>query len=158
MKTQKTILIMQLLLIQLSLNAQKKIIDNTDIKSGVSANKATICVYKNVQSAKMTGRQLISNKNSHAANAPDLEEINLSEKLVVYPIPVSDQMTVAGINKDEYDLMTIFDMPGNQLLRQAITGTTAKIDTNILPEGVCLLVLRSSVTFKEKTVKFIVRR
>jgi hypothetical protein len=95
-----------------------------------------------------------------AARTTEVEKeiIQLTNKLVVFPNPVSEQITVAGLNKDEYDRISVYNMQGAQLLQQTISGTTARIDTNTLPEGVYLLVLHSSVTLKEKNVKFVVRR
>jgi hypothetical protein len=89
---------------------------------------------------------------------PASEIIPLTNKLVLYPHPVTEQMTVAGLNKDEYDRLMIYNMQGALLLQQTITGTIARIDANALPDGVYLLVLHSSVTLKEKNVKFLVRR
>ena len=86
------------------------------------------------------------------------EVIQLTNKLVVYPNPVTEQLTVGGLNKDEFDRISVYDMQGAQLLHQTISGTTTRIDTNTLPEGVYVLVLHSSVTLKERNVKFIVRR
>ncbi len=86
------------------------------------------------------------------------EVIQLTNQLVVYPNPVPEQLTVTGIKKDEYDRVTVYNMQGAQLLQQTINGTSARIDATNLPEGVYLLVLRSSLTLKEKNLKFIVRR
>jgi len=49
-------------------------------------------------------------------------------------------------------------MQGAPLLKQTINGETARIDVSSLTEGVYLLVLHSSVTLKEKNLKFIVRK
>jgi hypothetical protein len=90
--------------------------------------------------------------------AAEKEVLQLTNKLAVYPNPVTEQMTVTGLNKDEYDMLSVYNMQGAQLLKQAINNETARIDVSLLPEGVYLLVMRSSVTLKEKTIKFIVRR
>jgi hypothetical protein len=86
------------------------------------------------------------------------EVIQLTNRLVVYPNPVTEQMTVTGLNKDEYNSLSVYNMQGAQLMKQTINGETARVDVNALPEGVYLLVLHSSVTLKEKNLKFIVRR
>ena len=91
-------------------------------------------------------------------NQDSKEVIQLTNKLVVYPNPITEQMTVVGLNKDEYDKLLVYNMQGAQLLKQTITGETARIDISSLTEGVYLLVLRSSVTLKEKNLKFIVRK
>ena len=86
------------------------------------------------------------------------EVIRVTNKLVVFPNPITEQITVTGLNKDEYDRITVYNMQGTQLLKQTINGTTVRVDANSLPEGVYLLVLHSSVTLKEKNMKFIVKR
>jgi hypothetical protein len=90
--------------------------------------------------------------------ATEKTEIQLTGKLVVYPNPVMDQLTVTGLNKDEYDLLAVYNMQGAQLLKQTVNGESARVDVNSLPEGMYLLVLNSSVTLREKNVKFMVRR
>jgi hypothetical protein len=90
--------------------------------------------------------------------ANDNEVIQITNKLVVYPNPVTDLISVAGLNKDEYDRISVYNMQGGQLLEQAVNNPTVRIDATGLPEGVYLLVLRSSVTLKEKNVKIFVRR
>jgi Secretion system C-terminal sorting domain len=86
------------------------------------------------------------------------EEIQFTNKLVVYPNPVQENLTVSGLNKDEYDRISVYNMQGAQLQEQTVNGTTARIDVTTLPGGVYLLVLRSSVTFKEKSIKFVVKK
>lgn len=84
--------------------------------------------------------------------------IQLTSQLVVCPNPVPEELIVTGIKKDEYDRVTVYNMQGGQLLQQTINGTSARIDATTLPEGVYLMVLHSTVTLKEKNLKFIVRR
>jgi hypothetical protein len=91
-------------------------------------------------------------------NEAKKEVIELTNKLVVYPNPVTDQLTVAGLNIDEYDRISVYNMQGAQLMQQTISGSTARIDASTLPQGVYLLVLNSSVTLKEKNVKFVVKK
>lgn len=90
--------------------------------------------------------------------ATEKAAIQLTSKLMVYPNPVTDQITVTGLNKDEYDGLTIYNMQGAQLMKQSINSESARVDVNSLPEGVYLLVLHSSVTLREKNVKFIVKK
>jgi len=90
--------------------------------------------------------------------AVEKEVIQFTNKLLVYPNPVTEQMTVTGLNKDEYDRLSVYNMQGAQLLKQTINSETAKIDVNSLPEGVYLLVMHSSASLKEKSMKFIVRK
>ena len=86
------------------------------------------------------------------------EVIRLANKLVIFPNPVTEQVTVTGLHKDEYDRLSVYNMKGDQLLKQTINGETTRIDVSSLIEGVYLLVLHSSVTLKEKNLKFIVRK
>jgi hypothetical protein len=99
-------------------------------------------------------------ETSAVARNPGTEKevIQLTNQLVIYPNPGTDQLTVTGIIKDEYDRVTVYNMLGAQLLQQTINGTTTRIDATTLPEGVYLLVLHSTVSLKEKNLKFIVRR
>ena len=90
--------------------------------------------------------------------ATEKEVVQLTNKLVVYPNPVTEQLTVTDLNKDEYDRISVYNMQGAQLLKQTINNEMARIDVNSLPEGVYLLVMHSSVSLKEKNLKFIVRR
>ena len=86
------------------------------------------------------------------------EVLRLTNKLVVFPNPITEQLTVTGLNKGEYDKIVVYNMQGAPLLKQAINAGTARIDVSSLTEGVYLLVLHSSVTLKEKNLKFIVRK
>jgi hypothetical protein len=86
------------------------------------------------------------------------EGVQLNNKLVIYPNPVTEKMTVTGLDQNEYNRISVYNMQGEQLLQQIIIGTSARIDVNSLPEGMYLLVLQSSVTLKERSVKFIVKR
>ena len=86
------------------------------------------------------------------------EVIRLANKLVIFPNPVTEQVTVTGLHKDEYDRLSVYNMKGDQLLKQTINGETTRIDVSSLIEGVYLLVLHSSVTLKEKNLKFIIRK
>jgi hypothetical protein len=47
-------------------------------------------------------------------------------------------------------------MQGAMLQQKNIAASTMKMDISNLPEGVYLLVLRSSVSLKEKNFKFVV--
>jgi hypothetical protein len=86
------------------------------------------------------------------------DEVTVSKNLVVYPNPVQNQLTISGMDPGEYDLITVYSMQGVQMLKQSFAKSSARMDVSSLTEGVYLLVLRSSVTFKEKSVKFVVSR
>ena len=91
-------------------------------------------------------------------NATAKDQIIISEKLMVYPNPAQNQLTISGINPEEYTHLKIFNMQGVQLLQQSVLKGTMQLDVSSLAKGVYLLVLRSSVTLKEKSVKFVVSR
>jgi len=59
---------------------------------------------------------------------------------------------------DKYDKLVIYNMQGGVVIKQSITGNAARIDVSVLIERVYLLVLRSSSTMKEKSMKMVVSR
>lgn len=79
-------------------------------------------------------------------------------KLVVYPNPVQDELFVSNIDRGEFDQLGIYSMQGAQLQKQAVNNKNIRIDISSLSNGVYLLILRSSATMKEKSVKFVVSR
>ncbi len=91
-----------------------------------------------------------------AAEAKD--EVIAAKQLVIYPNPVQNQLTVSQVDPDDYDRVAIYDMRGAQVLQQLVKSNTIRLDISSLTDGMYLLVLRSSVTLKEKTVKFVVRK
>ena len=96
---------------------------------------------------------VFENKTTEAES----EKVVLSTSLVIYPNPVQGRLTVSGL-QDEYDKVTVFNMQGAIVLQQEIRGSLARMDVSALTDGVYVLVLRSSVTFKEKSLKFVIRK
>jgi hypothetical protein len=88
----------------------------------------------------------------------ETDPVILNSQLVLYPNPVQSQLTVSNINPDEYNRVLIYDMQGALLQQQTVSTSTSRIDINNLTDGVYLLVLRSSVSLKEKIIKFVVRK
>ncbi len=86
------------------------------------------------------------------------EEVIVSPRLVVYPNPVQTQLIVSNLDPSEYDKISVYNMQGALLLQQPIYETFTKIDVNNLIDGVYLLTLRSTVSLKEKTIKFVVKK
>lgn len=86
------------------------------------------------------------------------DPVKLNTQLVIYPNPVQSQLTVSNINPEEYNRVIIYNMQGAQLLEQTVNKSISRIDINNLTDGVYLLVLRSSVSLKEKAIKFVVRK
>ena len=79
-------------------------------------------------------------------------------KLQLYPNPVQDQLRVSGLNPDEFDKLFVYNMQGAVLYQQKISTPSAVLDLTNLSGGVYLLVLKSSVSLKEKTIKFLVSK
>ncbi|HRG82393.1 MAG TPA: T9SS type A sorting domain-containing protein, partial [Chitinophagaceae bacterium] len=79
-------------------------------------------------------------------------------KLQLFPNPVQDQLRVSGLNPDEYDKLFVYNMQGAVLFQQKITTASALLDLTSFSGGVYLLVLKSSVSLKEKTIKFLVSK
>jgi hypothetical protein len=79
-------------------------------------------------------------------------------KLTVYPNPVQGQLFISNINNKEYDNLAVYDIRGALLLQQSVNGKTSRLDVSILKNGVYMLVVRSSVLLKEKTIRFVVHR
>ena len=88
----------------------------------------------------------------------ETEKVELTSKLVIYPNPVQNQLTVSNPNPEEYDQVTVYNMQGAMLQQQAFGTTMTRMDISQLPDGVYLLSLRSSATLKEKSIKFVVRK
>lgn len=86
------------------------------------------------------------------------EKVELTTKLVVYPNPVQNQLNISKINPEEYDRLTVYNMQGALLQQQKICTTVARMDISNLLDGVYLLTLHSSFTYKEKSIKFVVRK
>lgn len=86
------------------------------------------------------------------------EETGADTKLSIYPNPVQEKLTVSNLQTGDYDLVSVYNMQGALLLRQSAKGNTISINMNNLSNGVYLLVLRSSATLKEKSLKFVVKK
>jgi hypothetical protein len=86
------------------------------------------------------------------------EEITPIAKLVIYPNPVQNELTISNVSKDDFDQVAIYNMQGALLAKQSVNSSTVRMDVTPLTNGVYLLVLRSSVSFKEKSIKFVVSK
>lgn len=86
------------------------------------------------------------------------EGIAISTRLVIYPNPVQNQLTVSNIDPEIYSQVAIYNMQGAMLQQQRVTGPMAKMDISSLPDGVYLLILRSAANTKEKSIKFVVKK
>lgn len=87
----------------------------------------------------------------------EIEKVEISNKLVIYPNPVQSQLTVSNINPDEYDRIAVYSLQGGMQQQQNVNSNLAKLDISSLPDGVYVLVLYSSTgKVKEKSIKFVV--
>ena len=85
------------------------------------------------------------------------KESTINSQIVVYPNPVQNQLNISNLNPEEYDRLAIYNMAGALLQQQKITGTTIRMDVTTLPEGVYLLVFKSSALKPDKSTRFIIR-
>jgi hypothetical protein len=67
-------------------------------------------------------------------------------------------LIVNKLKPDEFDKAAVYNMQGAVVLRQKITAATIRMDATGLEEGVYLLVLSSSHSFREKSLKVVVRK
>ncbi|NOT49758.1 MAG: T9SS type A sorting domain-containing protein [Chitinophagaceae bacterium] len=86
------------------------------------------------------------------------EETDAATKLSIYPNPVQEKLTISNLQAAGYDRIAVYNMQGALLLKQSANGNATNVDMTTLSNGVYLLVLRSSATLKEKSLKFVVKR
>lgn len=89
---------------------------------------------------------------------PGSEKLTAETKLLVYPNPVQDLLTVSNLKAEDFDRISVYNMQGAVVLLQTVKENATRLDLSTLPDGVYLLVLRSSLTFKEKSMKIVVRK
>jgi Secretion system C-terminal sorting domain len=88
----------------------------------------------------------------------ETDKVELTAQLIIYPNPVQNQLTVSNINSEEYNRVVVYNMQGAQLKQQTVSTSMARFDISDLPDGVYLLILRSTGSLKEKSIKFVVRK
>jgi hypothetical protein len=94
-----------------------------------------------------------------AVARPNVEEIAMSNKLVLFPNPVENLLSVSSsLSPELYGRISVYNMQGVELLQQSVNGTMARIDVSALPNGAYLVVFKSAITFKEERSKFIVKK
>lgn len=86
------------------------------------------------------------------------DETEVDTKLSIYPNPVQEKLTVSNLQSGNYDMVSVYNMQGALLLKQTAKGNAINIDMTKLSNGVYMLVLRSSATLKEKSLKFVVKK
>lgn len=98
-------------------------------------------------------------ENITSAMQPAAEEISTpAAKLQLYPNPVQNTLVLSNMNPDEFDKLYVYNMQGAVVLQQKVNSTTARLDMTNYSDGVYVLVFRSSVSLKEKTMKFVVSK
>ena len=89
---------------------------------------------------------------------PGSEKLTAETKLLVYPNPVQDLLTVSNLKTENFDRISVYNMQGAVVLQQTAKEDATRLDVSTLPDGVYLLVFRSTVSFKEKSMKIVVRK
>lgn len=102
--------------------------------------------------------ETVAETNMQTIPETDNEKLATSPILSVFPNPVQTRLTVSGLQQDEFDRISVYNMQGAVVLQQTANSNLARIDVSSLADGVYLLVLRSSVSLKEKSMKFVVRK
>lgn len=97
-------------------------------------------------------------KRTAAAAASVSSEVAYNRSEAVQCVYVENQLVVSKLKPDEFDKAAVYNMQGSVVLRQKITASTIRMDATALNEGVYLLILHSSMSLREKSIKFVVRR
>jgi hypothetical protein len=107
---------------------------------------------------QLTANAQQRSKQRTDARAAVSAEINDHPAEAVQCVYLENQLVVSKLKPDEFDKVAVYNMQGSVLLRQKITASTIRMDATALNEGVYLLILQSSMSLKEKSMKFVVRR
>lgn len=134
------------------LNSQEKLIavGNTNDMDTVTFSST----YYRAFAVLMDGSRCNESTAARQAVTKETEEPSVH----LYPNPVQSLLTVSHYSMDEFDKIAVHNMQGAIVLQQKINTPLIRLDVGHLTEGVYLLVLRSSVTFREKTYKFVVSK
>ncbi len=134
------------------LNSQEKLIaiGNTNDMDTITYSNT----YYRAFAVLMDGSRC--NENTAArqsvANESEVPSVHL------YPNPVQSQLTISHFSMEEFDRIAVYNMQGAVLLQQKVNAPVMRLDVGHLTEGVYLLVLRSSVTLRERSFKFVVSK
>ncbi len=101
-----------------------------------------------------------NNCDEHATTPIVAEEnpVEPAARFTVYPNPAQNRVMVSNINTEKFDLVTVYDLRGMQLMQQAVKGTTASFDVSALANGVYIISMRSTISGKQETIRFVVKR
>lgn len=96
--------------------------------------------------------------NTFAKGAETEGPVPATPGITVYPNPVSDYFNITGLSDGGYNRVTLYNMLGEQVLQQNISGNTVRLDAGNLKAGTYLATLSSGTTQLQKTIKVIVSR
>lgn len=97
-------------------------------------------------------------KKSSGSNDAAVEEVRLNARQEIYTSSAQNQLVITNLKPDEYDRAAVVNMQGAVVLKQSVNATLLRLDISNLVDGLYLLVLHSSVSLKEKSVKFVVNK
>ena len=100
----------------------------------------------------------VSHKKSPGLNDGVAEEVRLNGRQEIYTSSAQNQLVITNLKPDEYDRAAVVNMQGAVVLKQSVNATLLRLDISNLVDGLYLLVLHSSASLKEKSVKFVVKR
>jgi hypothetical protein len=121
------------------------IIEPADLATDSFSNEIQIYSYDQSQSSRRPQLMLVTD----SANINGVEAETQAYPIAIYPNPLSDLITVSGINTP-FEL-NVFDVKGTLLLHQ--TATSKKIDLSELENGVYFMSLKKNKV--SKTLKLI---
>jgi len=78
------------------------------------------------------------------------------DKVIVYPNPVTYELTIGQYTKGNYNSYEIISFAGQQVQKGTISSQTQKLDIRTLATGVYFLLLRNESGLR-KDIKFVVR-
>jgi hypothetical protein len=86
------------------------------------------------------------------------EESIINARHTVHISFAQNQLLITNLQQEDFDRIIVFNMRGAVTLQQTVREPSSRLDLTSMEDGVYLLVLRSSATMKEKTMKFVVRK
>ena len=75
-------------------------------------------------------------------NNTGIEDINYFEKIEVFPNPAQNNITVENTSNDE--MLSIYNMQGQLVLKQVLNGTKEDIDISALSEGMYIVKIEGA--------------
>lgn len=85
-------------------------------------------------------------------------DLPMSAKEDIHYKFVQSQLEITNLSQESYDKVAILDLQGNIIQKKYVSGDKVCFDVSFLNDAVYLLMFQSSTTFKQKTIKFIIRK